>query len=85
MAEAALALSEQKNQSLGEHVTRLKAEKDDEREKQSRLRKKEEEVGQQEQKKNVLLLVVVCELKIQAGEIWILSSDLDQLMEDPQR
>ncbi|KAF6735105.1 Leucine-rich repeat-containing protein 45 [Oryzias melastigma] len=43
MAEAALALSEQKNQSLGEHVTRLKAEKDDEREKQSRLRKKEEE------------------------------------------
>lgn len=83
MAEAALALSEQKNQSLGEHVTRLKTEKDDEREKQSRLRKKEEEVGQQ--KKNVLLLVVVCELKIQAGEIWILSSDLDQLMEDPQR
>lgn len=46
MAEAALALSEQKNQSLGERLSRLEAEKEDEREKQSRRRKKEEEVGQ---------------------------------------
>ncbi|KAM6897182.1 leucine-rich repeat-containing protein 45 [Xenentodon cancila] len=43
MTEAALALSEQKNQSLGELLSRVKAEKEEEKEQHSRLRKKEEE------------------------------------------
>ncbi|XP_059180421.1 leucine-rich repeat-containing protein 45 [Centropristis striata] len=43
MTEAALALSEQKNQNMGELLTRLKAEKEEQRERQSRERKKEQE------------------------------------------
>lgn len=44
MTEAALALSEQKNHNLGELLTRVKAEKEEQRERQSRERKKEQEV-----------------------------------------
>lgn len=43
MTEAALALSEQKNNNLGELLTRVKAEKEEQRERQSRERKKEQE------------------------------------------
>ncbi|KAM9424107.1 leucine-rich repeat-containing protein 45 isoform 2-T2 [Pholidichthys leucotaenia] len=43
MTEAALALSEQKNHSLGEVLSQLKAEKEELREQQSRERKKERE------------------------------------------
>ncbi|XP_071318703.1 leucine-rich repeat-containing protein 45 [Trachinotus anak] len=43
MTEAALALSEQKNQNMGELLTRVKAEKEEQREQQSRERKKEQE------------------------------------------
>ncbi|XP_061563783.1 leucine-rich repeat-containing protein 45 [Cololabis saira] len=43
MAEAALALSEQKNQSLGELLTREKEEKEEQKETQSRLRSKDQE------------------------------------------
>ncbi|XP_078135299.1 leucine-rich repeat-containing protein 45 isoform X2 [Sander vitreus] len=43
MTEAALALSEQKNHNLGELLTRVKAEKEEQRERQSRERKKEQE------------------------------------------
>uniref|UniRef100_A0A667XDH3 Leucine rich repeat containing 45 n=1 Tax=Myripristis murdjan TaxID=586833 RepID=A0A667XDH3_9TELE len=43
MAEAALALSEQKNHNLGELLARVKTEKDEQRERQSRERKKEQE------------------------------------------
>ncbi|XP_051795159.1 leucine-rich repeat-containing protein 45 [Acanthochromis polyacanthus] len=45
MTEAALALSEQKNQNLGELLSRVKAEKEEQRERQSRERKKEQEDG----------------------------------------
>ncbi|XP_067365317.1 leucine-rich repeat-containing protein 45 isoform X1 [Channa argus] len=45
MTEAALALSEQKNHNLGELLTRVKAEKEEQRERQSRERKKEQEDG----------------------------------------
>lgn len=48
MTEAAFALAEQKNQSMGEMLSRLKAEKEEQREQQIRLRKKEEEVKKQE-------------------------------------
>lgn len=44
MTEAALALAEQKNQNMGELLCRVKAEKEEQREQQSRLRKKEGEV-----------------------------------------
>lgn len=44
MTEAALTLSEQKNHNMGELLTRLKAEKEERREQQSRERKKEQEV-----------------------------------------
>lgn len=44
MTEAALTLSEQKNHNLGEQLTRVKAEKEEQREQQSRERKKEQEV-----------------------------------------
>lgn len=44
MTEAALALSEQKNHNLGELLTRVKAEKEEQRERQSRERKKDQEV-----------------------------------------
>ncbi|CAG5912267.1 unnamed protein product [Menidia menidia] len=43
MTEAALALSEQKNQSMGELLSRARAETEEEKEQQSKLRKKEEE------------------------------------------
>ncbi|XP_029540987.1 leucine-rich repeat-containing protein 45 isoform X1 [Oncorhynchus nerka] len=43
MTEAALAMSEQKNHNLGELLTRVKTEKDEQRERQSRERKKEQE------------------------------------------
>uniref|UniRef100_A0A8P4FYE7 Leucine rich repeat containing 45 n=1 Tax=Dicentrarchus labrax TaxID=13489 RepID=A0A8P4FYE7_DICLA len=43
MTEAALALSEQKNHNMGELLTRVKAEKEEQRERQSRERKKEQE------------------------------------------
>uniref|UniRef100_A0A4W5LKW7 Leucine rich repeat containing 45 n=1 Tax=Hucho hucho TaxID=62062 RepID=A0A4W5LKW7_9TELE len=43
MTEAALALSEQKNHDLGELLTRVKTEKDEQRERQTRERKKEQE------------------------------------------
>ncbi|XP_071391729.1 leucine-rich repeat-containing protein 45 [Centroberyx affinis] len=43
MTEAALALSEQKNHNLGELLARVKTEKDEQRERQSRERKKEQE------------------------------------------
>ncbi|XP_007558545.1 leucine-rich repeat-containing protein 45 isoform X1 [Poecilia formosa] len=43
MTEAALALSEQKGQSMGEVLCRMKAEKEEQKEQQSRLRKKQEE------------------------------------------
>ncbi|KAF7647410.1 hypothetical protein LDENG_00172820 [Lucifuga dentata] len=45
MAEAALALSEQKNQNLAELLGRVKAEKEEQRERWSRERKKEQEDG----------------------------------------
>uniref|UniRef100_A0A3Q1CJJ8 Uncharacterized protein n=1 Tax=Amphiprion ocellaris TaxID=80972 RepID=A0A3Q1CJJ8_AMPOC len=45
MTEAALALSEQKNQNMGELLSRVKAEKEEQRERQSRERKKEQEDG----------------------------------------
>lgn len=44
MTEAALTLSEQKNHNMGELLTRLKAEKEELHERQSRERKKEHEV-----------------------------------------
>uniref|UniRef100_A0A673WLN9 Leucine rich repeat containing 45 n=1 Tax=Salmo trutta TaxID=8032 RepID=A0A673WLN9_SALTR len=44
MTEAALAMSEQKNHNLGELLTRVKTEKDEQRERQSRERKKEQEL-----------------------------------------
>ncbi|XP_013770282.1 leucine-rich repeat-containing protein 45 [Pundamilia nyererei] len=44
MTEAALALSEQKNQNMGELLSRLKAEKEEQREQHSKARKKEHEV-----------------------------------------
>ncbi|XP_008436416.1 leucine-rich repeat-containing protein 45 isoform X1 [Poecilia reticulata] len=43
MTEAALALSEQKGQSMGEVLCRMKAEKEEQKDQQSRLRKKQEE------------------------------------------
>ncbi|KAM8837813.1 leucine-rich repeat-containing protein 45 isoform 2-T2 [Spinachia spinachia] len=43
MTEAALALSEQKNHNMGELLTRLKSEKEQQREQQSRVTKKEQE------------------------------------------
>ncbi|XP_042363361.1 leucine-rich repeat-containing protein 45 [Plectropomus leopardus] len=43
MTEAALALSEQKNHNLGELLTRVKVEKEEQRERQSRERKQEHE------------------------------------------
>ncbi|KAM9716884.1 LOW QUALITY PROTEIN: leucine-rich repeat-containing protein 45 [Menidia menidia] len=43
MTETALALSEQKNQSMGELLSRARAETEEEKEQQSKLRKKEEE------------------------------------------
>ncbi|XP_044034278.1 leucine-rich repeat-containing protein 45 isoform X1 [Siniperca chuatsi] len=43
MTEAALALSEQKNYNMGELLTRVKAEKEEQRERQSKQRKKEQE------------------------------------------
>uniref|UniRef100_A0A8D0A2I5 Leucine rich repeat containing 45 n=1 Tax=Sander lucioperca TaxID=283035 RepID=A0A8D0A2I5_SANLU len=43
MTEAALTLSEQKNHNMGELLTRVKAEKEEQRERQSRERKKEQE------------------------------------------
>uniref|UniRef100_A0A8C7FCH7 Leucine rich repeat containing 45 n=1 Tax=Oncorhynchus kisutch TaxID=8019 RepID=A0A8C7FCH7_ONCKI len=43
MTEAALAMSEQKNHNLGELLSRVKTEKDEQRERQSRERKKEQE------------------------------------------
>lgn len=43
MTEAALALSEQKTQSLGEVLSRMKGEEEQQKEQQSRLRKKQEE------------------------------------------
>uniref|UniRef100_A0AAX7W1Y7 Leucine rich repeat containing 45 n=1 Tax=Astatotilapia calliptera TaxID=8154 RepID=A0AAX7W1Y7_ASTCA len=43
MTEAALALSEQKNQNMGELLSRLKAEKEEQREQHSKARKKEHE------------------------------------------
>ncbi|XP_032358758.1 leucine-rich repeat-containing protein 45 isoform X1 [Etheostoma spectabile] len=43
MTEAALALSEQKNHNMAELLTRVKAEKEEQRERQSRERKKEQE------------------------------------------
>uniref|UniRef100_A0A669CI09 Leucine rich repeat containing 45 n=1 Tax=Oreochromis niloticus TaxID=8128 RepID=A0A669CI09_ORENI len=43
MTEAALALSEQKNQNMGELLSRLKAEKEEQREQHSKERKKEHE------------------------------------------
>lgn len=44
MTEAALTLSEQKKHNMGELLTRVKAEKEELRERQSRERKKEQEV-----------------------------------------
>lgn len=43
MTEAALALSEQKNHNMGELLTRVKSEKEEQRERQSRATKKEQE------------------------------------------
>ncbi|XP_034563658.1 leucine-rich repeat-containing protein 45 [Notolabrus celidotus] len=43
MTEAALALSEQKNHNMGELLARVKTEKDEQRERQSRERRKEQE------------------------------------------
>lgn len=43
MTEAALTLSEQKTQSLGEVLSRMKGEEEQQKEQQSRLRKKQEE------------------------------------------
>ncbi|KAM4524557.1 leucine-rich repeat-containing protein 45 [Odontesthes bonariensis] len=43
MTEAAIALSEQKNQSMGELLSRVRAEKEEQKEHQSRVRKKEAE------------------------------------------
>ncbi|XP_063748453.1 leucine-rich repeat-containing protein 45 isoform X2 [Eleginops maclovinus] len=43
MTEAALALSEQKNHNLGELLTRVKSEKEEQRDRQSRERKKDQE------------------------------------------
>uniref|UniRef100_A0A8C8CE00 Leucine rich repeat containing 45 n=1 Tax=Oncorhynchus tshawytscha TaxID=74940 RepID=A0A8C8CE00_ONCTS len=48
MTEAALAMSEQKNHNLGELLTRVKTEKDEQRERQSRERKKEQELEKME-------------------------------------
>lgn len=45
MTEAALALSEQKNHNMGELLTRVKAEREEQRDRQSRERKKEQEDG----------------------------------------
>ncbi|XP_008277558.1 leucine-rich repeat-containing protein 45 [Stegastes partitus] len=45
MTEAALALSEQKNHNMGELLSRVKAEKEEQRERQSRERKKDQEDG----------------------------------------
>lgn len=44
MTEAALALSEQKSHNMGEQLAQVKAEKEEQRERQSRDRKKEQEV-----------------------------------------
>lgn len=44
MTEAALALSEQKGHNMGEQLAHVKAEKEEQRERQSRDRKKEQEV-----------------------------------------
>lgn len=52
MTEAALALSEQKNHNLGELLTRVKAEKEEQRERQTRERKKEQEVQENNIKTN---------------------------------
>lgn len=49
MTEAALVLSEQRSQSLGELVSRMKAEREEEKQQQIRLRKKQEEVGEASQ------------------------------------
>lgn len=46
MTEAALALSEQKNHNMAELLTRVKAEKEEQRDRQSRERQKEQEVGE---------------------------------------
>ncbi|KAM9838083.1 leucine-rich repeat-containing protein 45 [Aulostomus maculatus] len=43
MTEAALALAEQKNHNMGELLTKMKAEKEEQRERQSRERKKQQE------------------------------------------
>ncbi|TKS90272.1 Leucine-rich repeat-containing protein 45 [Collichthys lucidus] len=43
MTEAALALSEQKNHNMGQLLTRLKTEKEEQRERQNREKKKEQE------------------------------------------
>ncbi|MEQ2176542.1 hypothetical protein GOODEAATRI_029041 [Goodea atripinnis] len=43
MTEAALALSEQKTQSTGDLLSRMEAEREEQKEQQSRLRKKQEE------------------------------------------
>ena len=52
MTEAALALSDQKNHNMGELLTRVKAETEDLRERQSRERKKEQEVRTHERRDN---------------------------------
>lgn len=44
MTEAALTLSEQKNHNLQELLSRVKAEREEQRDRQSRERKKEQEV-----------------------------------------
>lgn len=52
MTEAALALSEQKNHNMGELLTQVKVEKEEQWERQSRERKKEQEVRPGERTEN---------------------------------
>lgn len=52
MTEAALALSEQKNHNMGELLMRVKAEKDEQRERQSRERRNEQEVSRHGERGN---------------------------------
>lgn len=52
MTEAALALSEQKNHNMGELLARVKAEKEEQRERQCREKKKEQEVRTDQRRHN---------------------------------
>uniref|UniRef100_A0A3B5MHW4 Uncharacterized protein n=1 Tax=Xiphophorus couchianus TaxID=32473 RepID=A0A3B5MHW4_9TELE len=66
MTEAALALSEQKGQSMGEVLSRMKAEKEEQKEQQSRLRKKQEEQVEE----------LECRCKSQQQQIFELKQEL---------